>query len=157
MRHPSLLLALVIALSGCTVSFGGDQQGNEPANAGSEDQQKSVIAAAHRIVDLFDQDRFDDAWPLVGPMLQSRTSKAAFSSSVKALRKPLGTAGHRDVKGFNFLEAVDGVTGEFGLVAVETDFENAKSVEEKFVFQKIGGEWKLAGYWLSKKVTLGAN
>ena len=47
--------------------------------------------------------------------------------------------------------------GQYGIIGLETDFANAKSVDEKYVFQRVGNEWKLAGYWLSKKFTVGAN
>lgn len=154
MKQWSLLLASVLALCGCTISFNPGQDREAPVDTGTAAQQASVLAAARRVADCFDRDRFDEAWALTGPMLRASTNQALLSSTVRLLRKPLGAPGHRKVKGFNFLKAIDGVEGDFGLIAIETDFEKANDVEEKFVFQKIGDEWKLAGYWLSRKVTL---
>ncbi|TNY29158.1 hypothetical protein BV505_06850 [Thermomonas haemolytica] len=148
---------LALALGACTVSVGNNGQDDQPVDVGNTEQQKSVVAAAHVAAQLLDAGQFEQLWELSGPMLKDKTPRAVFVAGMKAMRGPLGVAGHREVQGFNFPRALDGVQGDFGLIGVETDFANAKAVQEKFVFQRVNGQWKLVGYWLSKKVTFGAN
>jgi hypothetical protein len=155
MRMLSLLLALILSLPGCTVSF-NDGAASEEVNLGTEEQQREVLAAAKRVADYLDRGQTQEVWALTGPILRAQASERVFSSTVGGLRKPLGAAGHRDVKGFNFPTELDGHKGTFGLVAAETDFALAQNVEEKFVFQRVGSEWRLIGYFVSKKLTLGA-
>ncbi len=156
MKNFSILLAIVLTITACTISVGDQGQDNEPVNVGTTDQQESVLDAARLVVDQFDQGQFDEVWATAGPLIRSKTNQAVFSTSISAMRNTLGPPGHREVKGFNFPKTLDGVEGNFGLIAVQTDFKNAKGVEEKLVFQMIDGKWQLSGYWLSKKTTFGA-
>jgi hypothetical protein len=151
-----IAVLVAIAVGGCTVSV-GKHPDSEPLNVGTEEQQKSVIAATRAVAKLLDASQFELVWDQSGPMLQAQASRTAFTTSIKAMRNTLGPAGRRKIKGFNFPKVIDGVQGDFGLIGIETDFANAESVEEKFVFQKVGGRWRLAGYWLTKKVKFGAN
>jgi hypothetical protein len=155
MRIVSLIAVLALALAGCTVTFSSNEQDKQPINPGTVEQQKSVSAAARQIAFLFDHDRLDEAWALTGPMLRNQTSRLAFIAGVKAFRSSLGPAGDRVIKGFNFPKELDGVKGDFGLIGVETDFANVQAVQEKFVFQRLGDQWKLVGYWLTKKRSFG--
>lgn len=94
---------------------------------------------------------------MAGPNLSAKSTRQEFERYISTLRAPLGAAGKRMIKGFGFPTELDGAPrGQYGLIAVETDFANAKGVEEKFVFEFVGGEWRLIGYWLSKKFTIGA-
>ena len=158
---PTNLLRALILLSAllcaCTVQVGAKDQ-NQVANAGTEAQEKEVRAAAKSVAALLDAGRYDDIWNQAGPILVAKTSKQEFSDYVLALRRPLGVAGSRKIKGFGFPSRLEGAPpGTYGLIAVDTDFANAKHVEEKFVFQQIDGQWKLIGYWLSKKFTFGTS
>ncbi|WP_162125758.1 DUF4019 domain-containing protein [Pseudoxanthomonas wuyuanensis] len=153
-RFPLVLVAL---LSACTVQVGGSAE-DEQVNTGTAVQQEEVRAAARTIAALFDEGRFAESWALAGPVLKSQTSQQEWARHVATLRKPLGAAGKRTIEGFGFPKELDGAPpGEYGLIGVRTDFTNANAVEEKFVFQRVGTEWKLIGYWLSKKVTFGVS
>ncbi len=156
MKYIHLLAAAILALvlAGCTVSFDSGSQGGKDINAGTVDQQKSIAAAAYHVIDLLDQGRFDETWTNAGPVLKERTSREAFASGIKGFRESLGTPGHRMVKGFNFPRVLDGVHGDFGIIGIETDFANAKAVQEKLVFQKVDGQWQLIGYWLTRTTSL---
>src|SRR5690606_25081019 len=106
---------------------------------------------------LFDEGRFAESWAMAGPILESQTSEQEWARHVAMLRKPLGAAGKRTIEGFGFpKELEDAPPGEYGLIGVRTDFANAEAVQEKFVFQRVEGEWKLVGYWLSKTFKVGA-
>ena len=159
MRRISLLATtiLALALGGCTVSFDSGSQDSKAVITGTTEQQTSIIAAAHQVIDLLDHERFDEAWSSAGPILQGQTSSAAFASGIKSMRDSLGAPGHREIKGFNFPGVLDGAKGDFGIIGIETDFANAKAVQEKLVFQKVDGQWRLAGYWLTEKTTFGAS
>jgi hypothetical protein len=152
-----LLILLVALLSACKVQVGTGAE-DEQVDTGSAIQQAEIRDAAKAVAAMFDDGRFAESWSLVGPILESQTSQEAWARHVATLRKPLGAAGKRTIEGFGFPKELEGAPpGEYGLIGVRTDFANAKSVEEKFVFQRVGGKWKLAGYWLSKKVTFGAS
>lgn len=157
MHFKFLPIFLAILLSSCTVQV-GDSAKDEQVDAGTAVQQEEVSAAARTVAALFDEGRFAESWALVGPVLESQTSQQEWARHVATLRKPLGAAGKRTIGGFAFPKEMDDAPpGEYGLIGVRTDFANANAVEEKFVFQRVGTEWKLIGYWLSKTVTFGAN
>ena len=149
----SLLLVLGIVLTACSVSLGTGEE--QEINAGTGDQQREVVAAARRVAGHLDEGRYGEVWASTGPMLRSRSTQEQFIANLVLIRKPLGRGGQRDIRGFSFPTELEGHTGEFGLVALGTDFERLENVEEKFVFQRIESEWKLVGYFVSTTVTLG--
>lgn len=156
--HIRILKAVLLAalVGACTVQVGGSDD-QKSINAGTEEQQKELRDATKAVANLFDEGRYSESWTLVGPVLKSQTNQETWARHIATLRSPLGQAGKRVIKGFGFSAEIDGAPpGEYGIIGVETDFANAKGVEEKFVFERSAGEWKLVGYWLSKKFTIGA-
>jgi hypothetical protein len=109
----ALLLALILALPGCTVSF-NNGAASEEMSVGTEEQQREVLAAARQVADHLDRGQTREVWTLTGPILRAQASERVFSSTVGGLRKPLGTAGHRDVKGFNFRRSSTAIRGPSG-------------------------------------------
>ena len=147
----SLLLALMLV--GCSSKSDTESENNN-STAGTPEQQQSIISAAENVVALMDKNQMGAVWDLSGPMLRNRTSKTTFVTGIFVLRSPLGSPGERKVAGFNFSNKLEGFTGDFGMIFITTDFENAKEVEEQFVFQKIDGKWKIIGYFISKTYTI---
>jgi hypothetical protein len=151
-----LLVLLVALVPACTVQVGNSAK-DEQVDTGTEVQQEEVRAAAKAVAAMFDEGRFAESWAMAGPILESQTSEQEWTRHVAMLRRPLGAAGKRTIEGFGFPKELDDAPpGEYGLIGVRTDFANAEAVQEKFVFQRIGGEWKLVGYWLSKTFKVGA-
>lgn len=152
------LLAFALAgLAACSFQV-NDPARDQPANPGTRVQQEEIHAAATAVAALLDEGRYADAWDTVGPLLVAQTNREQWARNLALVRTPLGAPGQRTVAGFGFPESLDDAPpGEYGLVGYRTDFANAAAVEEKFVFQRINGTWKLAGYWLSKKMTLGTD
>lgn len=149
-----LSVLLLLLLCACSVQI-GDNDANEPANAGTKDQQEQVLAAANSVAGMFNAGRYSESWNLVGPLLKEKTDQQAWASYIGALRAPLGTPGKSEVLGFGFpTKMADAPPGQYGVIAFKTDFANARGVQEKLVFQRVGNEWKLVGYWLSKNFTL---
>jgi hypothetical protein len=154
-RLSSLLLALL--LCACSAQVGNNGQ-SDSVNTGTKEQQEQVLAAAKSVATMIDAGRYSDSWKLVAPLLQAQTTQQDWASYIATLRTPLGTRGSSKLLGYGFPTKMAGApAGQDGIIGLETDFANAKSVDEKYVFQRVGNEWKLAGYWLSKKFTVGAN
>ena len=154
MRILTLLLSAIFA-SACTVQVGGNED-SQIVDSGTAVQQEELRDATRAIAKLFDDGQYSESWALVGPVLQAQTNQQAWARHVTALRTPLGQAGKRTIKGFGFTTEIDGAPpGEYGIIGVETDFSNANDVEEKFAFERASGEWRLVGYWLSKKFIIG--
>jgi hypothetical protein len=154
-RLPSLLLILL--LCACSVQVGANGQADS-ANSGTKEQQEQVLAATKSVATMIDAGHYLDSWKFVGPTLQAQTTQQDWASYIAALRTPLGTRGSSKLLGYGFPTKIAGApSGQYGVIGLETDFANAKGVEEKFVFQRVGNEWKLVGYWLSKKFTVSAN
>lgn len=155
--HTRILTVLLLAIlsSACTVQVGGNED-SQSVDSGTVAQQKELRDATRAVAKLFDDGRYSESWALVGPVLQAQTNQETWARHVAVLRTPLGQPGKRTIKGFGFTTEIDGAPlGEYGIIGVETDFSNATNVEEKFVFERASGEWRLAGYWLSKKFTMG--
>jgi hypothetical protein len=155
-RHFWTLTFLVTLLCACAVQSSAAEK-DAAADTGTEEQQAGVLAAAKAVASSFDAGKYVEAWAMVGPSLSAKSTQDEFAGYVSTLRATLGAPGKRTVKGFGFPAAMEGLPqGQYGLIAVETDFANAKAVEEKFVFEFVGGKWRLIGYWLAKEVTIGA-
>lgn len=155
-RLLSLLSFLAILLCACAVQSGAAANA-APVDGGTQEQQKEVRAAAKILVARLDAGQYAEAWAMAGPSLTAKTTQAEFVRYISTLRAPLGAAGKRTIKGFGFpTELEDAPRGQYGVIAVETDFANAEAVEEKLVFEFVGGKWRLVGYWLSKTLTIGA-
>ena len=152
-RLPSMLLTILLCV--CSVQA----RATDPADAidtGTVSQQKQVLAAAKSVATMFKAGRYAESWRLVGPLLKAQTTQQEWVHYVSALRAPLGAPGASKVQGFGFPTAMaDAPSGQYGIIGLETDFANIKGVQEKFVFQYVDKEWKLVGYWLSKKFTIG--
>ena len=155
-RHSWILIFLATFLCACTVQSGAAEKG-AAVDTGTEEQQAAVRAAAKAVAGRLDAGQYAEAWAMVGPNLSAKSTQEEFARYVSTLRAPLGAPGKRTIKGFGFPTTLEGVPrGQYGVIAVETDFANANAVEEKFVFEFVGGNWRLIGYWLSKKFTMGA-
>ena len=155
--HMRILKVLLLAIftSACTVQVGGNED-SQTVDSGTAEQQEELRDAARAIAKLFDEGQYSESWALVGPVLQAQTNQEAWARHVTVLRKPFGQPGKRTIKGFGFTTEIDGAPpGEYGIIGVETDFSSANGVEEKFVFERASGEWRLVGYWLSKNITIG--
>jgi hypothetical protein len=150
-----LLILLFSLLTACSVQVSPSAE-DEQVDAGSAAQQEELVAAVKVVARMLDDGRFAEAWSLVGPSLQSQTSSEEWARNVAMMRKPLGAVERRTGKGFAFPKELDDAPpGEYGLLGASTDFANAKAVEEKFVFQRVGGKWRLVGYSLAKTITVG--
>jgi hypothetical protein len=154
---PRFTIGLLVAvlLCACTIQTGTAAHG-EPVNGGTEAQQGEVRDAARAVSKLLDAGKYADVWALAGPTLSASSNKEAFVSFLTGIRSRLGAPGKRIVKGFGFPTELEGAPkGQYGLVAVTTDFANADDVEERFVFELVDGNWRLAGYHVSKTMTFG--
>ncbi len=152
----AMMLAMVLVLCSCKVRIGPEKE--EPVSAGTEQQQREVLAAAEKFADRLDKGRYAESWELVGPVLLASSTKQKFTGHLATIRKPLGAAGKREIIGFGFQKKLDNAPpGQYATIAVKTDFAKVGGVKETFVFEQAGKDWKLVGYWLSKKQTLSFN
>jgi hypothetical protein len=152
---PLAALALILAAGTATAADGAPAASPNtvatrpaPVDGGTQVQQDSVIAATRRFADLLDENLMDEVWQHTGPLMSGKMTQGDFQAAFDAAREPLGDPIDRKIRGFSFSKVLDGVPGEFGVIGLVTDFEYAKGMQEKFVYQMLDGEWKLSGYWI---------
>jgi hypothetical protein len=147
-----VLLAALLALSGCTVQFNaGDEQG-QSGRSGSQEEQAGARASAEQVLSQLDRGDWKPAWEASSGSLRESANLPQFVAGVQSTRVAFGTPISRAVKGFNFTTSIDGApSGEYAIVFFNTAFSGAGEVEEQVVLARERGTWRLAGYWAEKK------
>lgn len=104
-----------------------------------------------RAVFLIDKGDVGTAWDEASKILQDRTSRLIFISVLKGMRATAGEVKSRKFKDIGFLQDMPNAPrGRYAAAFFDTDFSRVKA-EEKLVFYKDGTDWRLAGYFLSKR------
>jgi uncharacterized RDD family membrane protein YckC len=120
----------------------------KPDSPGTPAEQEELHQAARSVAARLDAGEYGEAWDAAASVMQAKMLRAAFVTMMTGGRTPLGAAGARRVVGTGLFEHMDGAPpGHYGVFVIQTDFANVKAVQEKFVFLRVGQEWKLAGYW----------
>ena len=154
MKNLVALFGFLALLVGCSASFEGD--GEKAVNAGSKEQQLEVAKAADGFLVQLDAGDVDATWAQTSPHLRKMTSESMWTASIRTFRAGVGEFRSRTLTGVGFTDTIDGVPkGDYVAVAFQTKFTTV-TVEEKVVLHKDGGRWKVLGYFLSKRFTIGA-
>jgi hypothetical protein len=145
------LLATLLLLSLCRF---GDAAPNE-LTPGSAEENAAVAAQTRKVVELIDAGELGAAWDQGAKQFQEATSRLVFIASIRSMRGLVGDVKRRTLQGIGFThELQDAPPGQYAFAFFETDFANADGVAEKVVFFNQGGQWRLAGYFVKKHVTL---
>jgi hypothetical protein len=143
----------VILLAACNVSFspGATSDLPEPTPVTSE-QQQHAAKAARRYLKMIDRRDFDATWKHSGPALRAQTNEVAWKATLKLTTRVLGGSPQRELEGFGFSSRIDASVpqGEYVLVQFK-NVSGAVTTTEKVVMQMDQAEWKIIGYFITKR------
>lgn len=150
--HPYLCLSLILVVAACAFMASDEPDHvNPPGDRGSVEQRNAIRNAALNASVVLDSGRYEEAWQSAAPTMQKTTSRQEFATRVRQLRRVAGPLHKREIMDYDFrTNPPDMLPGNYGIIGFRTDFSVLDGVEEKFVFQHISGQWKLAGYFLSR-------
>jgi hypothetical protein len=155
MKIAALIVTAVLLLGGCSVSFNNGAANEATSTPGTAAQQKVVTAAAVAFLKQLDAGLVENTWATASSVLRSATSQDTWVTGIGAFRSTVGAFKSRKLKGIGFTNTVSGApAGEYAAVAFDSAFSNA-TVEEKVVIRKENGQWRVVGYFMSKKFSVG--
>ena len=149
----TIMLALAVTLLGCQVRFDSGSDEQVAVREGSPAEQAALRTAASTVLKQLDAERWNEAWDSSASSLRKVTTQAAFIDGVNSSRQMYGAPpAARMITGYAFPESVQGVPpGKYGIVSYSANFSKSQNVEEQVVLQNEGGQWRLAGYWATKR------
>ncbi len=131
--------AMIVLLFGCAAVavFGGERE-------------DLAVTAAEHWLDLVDGGAYDQSWKEAASLFRGVVKEADWVASLNAIRKPLGKAISRNLKGAQFTTELPGVPdGEYVVIQFETSFENkASAVETITPMKDDDGTWRVSGYFI---------
>lgn len=148
----------VVLLAACHVSFSPGSATNLPEpTPGTPEQQQDAAKAARRYLKMIDRRDFDATWRHSGPALRAQTNEVAWKATLKLTTRMLSGAPQRELEGFGFTSRIDaGVPeGEYVLVQFKK-VSGSVTTTEKVVMQMDKAEWKIIGYFITKRANFGA-
>ena len=149
---------LLLALTGCRVSFSPGPQADLPKpTAGTASQQAEAADAARQYLALIDDKEYEKTWDRAGSALRATTNKFMWTGVLKASSKAIGSAAQREIEGFGFTTQIDAAVpvGDYVMVQFKSKSGNT-TLTEKVVMQKEQGSWKIIGYFATKRAEFGA-
>ena len=153
MKNLALGLLFMMMLVGCNVSFSTGEASDLPdPTGGTEAQQAEAASAARRYLEMIDSGDFQGTWDHSGSALRAQTSEFAWKNMLKLTARTLGGSQERELEGFGFSTRIDASVpvGEYVLVQFKNTSGNATTTE-KVVMQKDQSEWKIIGYFVTKR------
>lgn len=154
MKRLFVKLGILLALFGCSASL--TVSASDDVNPGTAAQQLEVAKAADGFLTQLDAGAFEATWTQRSPHLDQKTTRATWVGALRVFRAGVGEFQRRKLKGVGFTDTIEGVPpGDYVAVGFDTDF-SVLAVEEKVVMHKVGGQWKVLGYFLTKRITIGA-
>lgn len=147
----NILLAFAFILSLGTVANAAP---NEFVTGSAEDEA-AVAAQTRKALTLLDAGEHGKAWDHAAKPFQDLTPRLAFIAGIKSMRGLVGDVKTRSFRAVGFTKELQHAPpGQYAAVFFETTFTNASAVEEKVIFFNQNGQWRLAGYFLKKRVSL---
>ena len=119
------------------------------ASAG-EAPEKSAQAAAEQWLALIDAGQYAASWETAAAIFKKAVKTAEWTSSLDAVRKPLGNLLSRKLENARYTKTMPGAPdGEYVVLQFQTSFSNKKSsVETVTPMRDADGKWKVSGYFI---------
>ena len=106
------------------------------------------------VLRLLDSDEAGAVWDDASQTLQQSAPRAAFVARLKSMRDAVGELQERTAKGIGFVTNMpDAPPGYYAGAFFESRFARA-TVEEKVVFVRQDGQWRVSGYFMTKRFRL---
>ncbi|MFQ5989816.1 MAG: DUF4019 domain-containing protein [Candidatus Methylomirabilales bacterium] len=112
--------------------------------------EKEAFRAANAWLSLVDGGRYAKSWETAADYFKAAVQEEQWVTSLKAIRKPLGSVHYRTLKYKKYTTALPGAPdGEYVVLQFTTSFENKKSaIETVTPMRDNDGEWRVAGYYI---------
>ena len=129
------------------VCFAADARSQALTEAGDPAEAATTTALATRFVKLVDQGKSAETWASTGPILHTMTNPVEWAATLKAMRAaPLKK---RALFAARFTKVIDGApNGHYFVIFFASTFGKQK-YEEKVIYSKVKGKWKVEGYFLT--------
>jgi hypothetical protein len=145
-----LLLSLV-TLAACEVRFSPSEKPQVASDQGTPEDRQQALEAADTFLVQLDKGRVKETWANTSSQLKQRASETAWIASLSAMRAPFGSVVSRKLESYGFTDTVEDLPkGRYAVFQMKGDFSGT-SLEEKVVLHKDGNDWRILGYFLTKR------
>jgi len=136
--HAVFLGLLTLALAGCN---------KQPAPTATD---QAAIASAQTWVALVDGENYSRSWDEAAAVAKAAVNQAAWETSIRAARAPLGKLVSRKLKSAQATTALPGAPdGSYVVIQFDTTFEHkAVAVETITPMLQKDGKWRVSGYFI---------
>jgi hypothetical protein len=117
------------------------------ADSSAEDE---AVKAAQLWLDSVDAGNYDASWQDGSQYFKNAITKEKWSSTMNAIRTPLGKLIKRKLKTKGYTKTLPGAPdGEYVVILYETSFENKESAVETITpMLDEDGKWRVSGYYI---------
>jgi hypothetical protein len=109
----------------------------------------AAVAAAEKWLGLVDARQYGKSWQESAPIFQSSVTKGQWEQAVGSVRNQMGALKERSIHAADFQTTLPGAPdGEYVVVQFKTRFANKAEAIETVTPMKVGGVWKVSGYFV---------
>jgi hypothetical protein len=157
---PSAVLAAAPSAAAATVPSAAPARPAASAKAppGEDDGQvqptlrddKDVIAASERWLELLDAGQFGAAWDAGAATLKSSVARQQWVAGLRDMRKPFGKVATRKAEKFARAHTLPGAPdGDYALILFDTRFAQGGKAQEQVTWMLESGDtWRVSGYYI---------
>ncbi len=116
----------------------------------TESHEDAAVSAARAWLAVVDAGNYDQSWSETAAYFRSAIGQEQWRQAMEGVRRPLGGALGRDLKGATYATELPGAPdGEYVVIQFNTSFENKRSaVETVTPMRDPDGNWRVAGYFI---------
>ncbi len=138
-------LLLVLGLA----CFYASAHGQVVSDPGDPAESATTTALATRFVALVDLGKTAETWASAGPILRSTTTQAEWEAVLQSMRPASAPLKSRALNAARFTKVIDGAPdGHYFVIFFDSTFGSGK-FEEKVIYSRVDGEWKIEGYFIT--------
>ena len=111
---------------------------------------KDVIAASERWLELLDAGQFGAAWDAGAATLKSSVARQKWVAGLRDMRKPFGKVATRKAEKFARAHTLPGAPdGDYALILFDTRFAQGGKAQEQVTWMlEAGDTWRVSGYYI---------
>lgn len=147
-----LVMSLIVAAVALSSALSSGDRPAAPtylAAATASEAQSASVSAAREWVALIDRQNWNESWNAAASLFKSQLSQAAWASTIKPVRQPLGAVSARAFKSVVKSKSLPNApAGDYEIIEFATDFSAKPRAIETVVMAREGAAWKVAGYFI---------